>query len=49
MDENNGLVLGNLATIEMEQGRLGDAEKHIKAAVTQSPDDPYNLATLGPP
>ena len=46
-DENNGLVLANLATIEMEQGRLGDAEKHIKAAVTQSPDDPYNLATLG--
>ena len=46
-DENNGLVLANLATIEMEQGRLDDAEKHIKAAVTQSPDDPYNLATLG--
>jgi Flp pilus assembly protein TadD len=46
-DENNGLVLANLATIEMEQGRLDDAEKHIKAAVTQSPDDSYNLATLG--
>jgi len=39
-DENNGLVLANLATIEMEQGRLDDAEKHIKAAVAQSPDDP---------
>jgi Flp pilus assembly protein TadD len=46
-DENNGLVLANLATIEMEQGRLDDAEKHIKAAVAQSPDDPYNLSTLG--
>jgi Flp pilus assembly protein TadD len=46
-DENNGLVLANLATIEMEQGRLDDAEKHIQAAVAQSPDDPYNLATLG--
>ena len=46
-DENNGLVLANLATIEMEQGRLDDAEKHIKAAVAQSPDDAYNLATLG--
>jgi len=46
-DENNGLVLANLATIEMEQGRLDDAEKHIKAAVAQSPEDPYNLATLG--
>jgi tetratricopeptide (TPR) repeat protein len=46
-DENNGLALANLATIEMEQGRLDDAEKHIKAAVVQSPDDAYNLATLG--
>jgi Flp pilus assembly protein TadD len=46
-DENNGLVLANLATIEMEQGRLDDAEKHIQAAVAQSPDDSYNLATLG--
>ena len=46
-DENNGLVLANLATIEMEQGRLDDAEKHIEAAVAQSPDDSYNLATLG--
>ena len=31
-DENNGLVLANLATIEMEQGKLDDAEKHIQAA-----------------
>ena len=46
-DENNGLVLANLATIEMEQGRLDDAEKHIKAAVAQSPDDAYNLSILG--
>ncbi len=46
-DANNGLVLANLATIEMEQGRLDVAEKHIKAAVAQSPNDPYNLATLG--
>lgn len=46
-DENNGLALANLATIELEQGRLDDAEKHIKAAVAQSPNDPYNLSTLG--
>jgi tetratricopeptide (TPR) repeat protein len=46
-DENNGLVLANLATIEIEQGRLDDAEKHIKAAVAQSPNDSYNLSTLG--
>ena len=46
-DENNGLALANLATIEMEQGKLDDAEKHIKAAVVQSPNDAYNLSTLG--
>ena len=46
-DENNGLVLANLATIEMEQGKLDDAEKHITAAVAQSPNDAYNLSTLG--
>jgi len=46
-DENNGLVLANLATIEMEQGKLEDAEKHITAAVAQSPNDAYNLSILG--
>lgn len=46
-DENNGLVLANLAAIEMQEGKLDDAEKHIKAAVAQSPNDAYNLSTLG--
>ena len=46
-DQNNGLVLANLATIELQQGKLADAEKHILAAVAQNPDDPYNLSTLG--
>ncbi len=46
-DENNGLVLANLATIEMEQGKLEDADKHISAAVAQSPNDAYNLSILG--
>ena len=46
-DQNNGLVLANLATIEMEQGRLDEAEKHIKDAVAQSPNDAYNLSVLG--
>jgi Tfp pilus assembly protein PilF len=46
-DENNGLVLANLATIEIEQGRFDEAEKHIRAAVAQSPNDAYNLTTLG--
>jgi tetratricopeptide (TPR) repeat protein len=46
-DENNGLVLANLAAIELEQGKLDDAEKHIQAAVAQSPNDAYNLSILG--
>ena len=46
-DQNNGLVLANLAMIEMEQGKLDEAEKHIKEAVAQSPNDAYNLSTLG--
>jgi Tfp pilus assembly protein PilF len=46
-DQNNGLALANLATIELQEDKLADAEKHIKAAVAQSPDDAYNLSTLG--
>ncbi len=46
-DQNNGLALANLATIELQEGKLADAEKHITAAVAQSPDDAYNLSTLG--
>jgi Flp pilus assembly protein TadD len=46
-DQNNGLVLANLAAIELEQGKLDAAEKHITAALAQNPDDAYNLATLG--
>ena len=47
LDQNNGLALANLATIELQEGKLADAEKHIKAALVQSPDDAYNLSTLG--
>jgi cytochrome c-type biogenesis protein CcmH/NrfG len=46
-DENNALVLANLATIEVEQNKLDDAEKHIKAALAQNPDDAYDLSILG--
>ena len=46
-DPNNGLVLANLATIELQENKLEDAEKHIKAALAQSPNDAYNLSTFG--
>jgi len=46
-DQNNGLALANLAMIELQQNKLEDADKHISAALTQSPDDAYNLLVLG--
>ena len=46
-DPNNGIVLANLATIELQEEKFADAEKHITAAVAQSPNDAYNLSTLG--
>ena len=46
-DQNNGLVLANLAMIEMQQGKLDEAEKNITTAVAQSPNDAYNLYVLG--
>jgi tetratricopeptide (TPR) repeat protein len=46
-DENNALVLGNLAAIEMQEGKMADAEKHINGALAQDPNDAFNLATLG--
>ena len=46
-DQNNGLALANLATIEIQEDKLADAEKHINAALSQSPNDAYNLSTFG--
>ena len=46
-DENNTIVLGNLAAIEMEQGKLDEAETHLTTAVAQNPDDAFNLSMLG--
>ena len=46
-DENNGLALANLAAIELEENKLDDADKHIQAALAQSPNDAYNLTVLG--
>ena len=46
-DQNNGLVLANLATIELQENKLEDAETHIAAALKQNPNDAYNLSTYG--
>jgi Flp pilus assembly protein TadD len=46
-DSNNVVVLGNLAVIEVEEGKLDEAETHLKAALALKPDDSYNLSRLG--
>jgi len=46
-DQNNGLALANLAEIELEENKLDDADKHILAALAQSPNDAYDLTVLG--
>lgn len=46
-DSNNVVVLGNLAAIEIEEGKLDDAEKHLEAALALNPNDSYNLSRLG--
>ncbi len=46
-DENNVNVLANLATIELEQNHLEQAEKHLQQALAASPDDAYSLSVLG--
>lgn len=46
-DQNNGLVLANLAAIELQENKVADAERDVKAALALSPDDAYNLGMLG--
>ena len=46
-DQNNALVLANLAMTELQLGKEADAEKHLKAALAQTPDDGYALSTMG--
>ena len=47
MDKNNGFVLANLAAIELQQGHLADAEKHVQVAFAQNASDPFTLSVLG--
>jgi tetratricopeptide (TPR) repeat protein len=46
-DQNNAIALANLAMTELQLGKDADAENHLKAALTQSPDDGYALSTMG--
>jgi len=46
-DEGNVNTLANLAAIQLERGKLGEAEKNITKAVAGAPDDAYSLSILG--
>jgi tetratricopeptide (TPR) repeat protein len=46
-DTNNPVALANLASVEVEQNKIPDADKHIQAAIAQTPDDAFALTVLG--
>ena len=46
-DDKNVYTLANLAAIELEGGKLGEAEKHVNEALTTAPNDAYSLSILG--
>jgi len=46
-DRNNGVALANLAAIEMQEGKLSEADQHITTALADHPDDAYDLSIYG--
>ena len=44
---NNPLALANLASAELQQNKITDADAHINAAMALEPNDPFNLTVLG--
>lgn len=46
-DEKNAYTRANLGAIQLEMGRLDEAEKHITQALETSPDDAYAVSLLG--
>jgi len=46
-NQNNPLALANLASAELEQNKIPEADAHIEAALLIEPNDPFNLTVLG--
>jgi tetratricopeptide (TPR) repeat protein len=46
-DEKNTYTLANLGAIQMEMGRLDEAEKHLDQALAAAPDDAHAVSLLG--
>jgi len=47
LDATNAYTLANLAAIQMEQGKLDEAEKNLRTAVASSPSDAYSQSLFG--
>jgi len=47
MDPRNVPALANLAVVQLEAGHLDLAEKNVKAALAEDPEDSFSLRTLG--
>jgi len=47
LDATNAYTLANLAAIQMEQGKLDDAEKNLRTAIESSPQDAYSQSLYG--
>ncbi|TAK93193.1 MAG: tetratricopeptide repeat protein, partial [Verrucomicrobia bacterium] len=46
-DEKNSYTLANLAAIQLEEGKLPEAEKSVVKALATAPEDAYALSILG--
>jgi tetratricopeptide (TPR) repeat protein len=46
-DKNNPVILANLASIEVEQNKITDADKHVQAALAANPNDAFALTIQG--
>jgi Flp pilus assembly protein TadD len=47
LDATNAYTLANLAAIQMEQGKLEEAEKNLRTAIAASPQDAYSQSLFG--
>ena len=47
LDERNVFTLANLASIQMEQNRLEDAETNLKLALREDANDAFSLFQMG--
>jgi len=47
LDATNAYALANLAAIQIEQGKLDDADKNLRTAIASSPQDTYSLSLFG--